>query len=528
MKTCKTFAALAVALVPLGALALDNGDFENWDARVEGETQYTTEDGVGFLPSWTLLSDEGGYIRTQADFGANGHSAFSFNALDTGFGANKIEQCVPIDPAQSLMLTYAVRTSVASDDVRARLNPNFYPDMAACEVNLQDDDNSNRLSFDRSNEDFDQQLGQSGIDANDWFTISPVVFDAEELPEEAQVLRISLRARDRSGEDAQVYFDAVRVTQGSSATNLVRNGDFSHSDLIDGDFLAGDEGWYLDRDEGLRAAVGSFSFAQSGNNLFYFESLTGNFGTSRLDQCVPLNGEENIRPALRAMSFTPDEELSVRVDVSFYTDDQCADDADSALSLREDFTIDADSGEWLTLVASEFREAGALADAGSARLSIRARDRSVGETEDAPPFARTLYIDDVTLASTVPAPTFNPPAQEFTSEELVVTIEGPEGSTLYVTTDGSDPTQSSMALLPGETLTINQTTTISVIAVMEGESSAIRSATYTRVEEEDQEEVFVPPSEPLNRSTGSTGALFIGLTLLLGLRQRLKKQSLRA
>ncbi|WP_111642102.1 chitobiase/beta-hexosaminidase C-terminal domain-containing protein [Marinimicrobium alkaliphilum] len=522
MKNFGKTTILALGVAPLTALALENGNFENVNARADGDLNYTSVEGVGFFPSWTILSDDGGFIRTEEGFGANGHSAFAFNILDTGYGANKIEQCIPIDPSQSLLLSYSILTTVASDDVRTRLNPNFYPDMAACETNLQVDDNSNRLSFDGSNDDFNQQLGQAGIDANEWFEISPVVFSADDLPDEARVLRISLRARDRSEENAQVFFDDVRVTQGESNVNLVRNGDFSHTDLTDGDFITGDSGWYLDREEGLRAAAGAFSFAQAGSNLFYFESLTGNFGTSRLDQCVELNGEDNIRPSLRAMSLTPDEELNIRVDVSFFTDALCTEDADSALSLREDFAIDGESGEWLTLVSEEFREAAAVVDATSARISIRARDRSVGEDDVSPAFARTLYVDDVTLASTVPAPTFNPPSQEFTADELVVTLDGPEGSTLYVTTDGSDPTQSSMALLPGETVSVTETTTISVIAVMDGESSGIRSATYTRSSAEDAP--FVPPSEPLDRSAGGIGSFFAIFGLIFLIRERLAKR----
>lgn len=303
MKLLRTSAVVGLSLLPLGALALENGNFDALDARAEGNVSYGTQGGVGFMPSWTILADDGGMIRTQPGFGAESDSAFSFNVLDTGFGANKIEQCVPIDPSQSLTLRYSINTSVSSDDVRTRLNPNFYPDMAACDVNLQVDDNSNRLSFDDSNEDFDQRLGGSAVREDQWYTIEPVVFEAGSLPDEARVMRISLRARDRSGDDAEVYLGDVRATQGESSVNLIRNGRFDHIERDDGQYLSGDAGWYLDRDQGLRASAGPLSFAQSGDNLFYFESLTGNFGASRLDQCVPLTGEDNIRPSLRVMSL---------------------------------------------------------------------------------------------------------------------------------------------------------------------------------------------------------------------------------
>lgn len=179
------------------------------------------------------------------------------------------------------------------------------------------------------------------------------------------------------------------------------------------------------------------------------------------------------------------------------------------------------------MVTEEFRDAAAVVDAGSARLSIRARDRSVGEDGENPPFARTLYIDDVTLISTIPAPTFDPGAQTFTADELVVTLNGPDGSTLYVTTDGSEPSESSMAMLPGETLTITETTTVSVIAVIDGESSSVRSATYTRAEEEEEEApVDEAPEEEdegpsgNNRSGASTSLLFALAALMLALRPR--------
>lgn len=508
MKSTITMAAMAALLLPWTAQALDNGDFSDLDQRGLGDVDYSTEGGIGFLPSWTLLTPTGGLIRTGVGFGAQGDSAFGFNALDDGFGTNKLEQCLPIDPDQSLSLRYAVRTSVSSSDVRSRLNPNFYPDMAACEENLQADANSNRLSFARSNEDIDLQLT---IDANTWVDTTPVVFAASDLPEEARVLRISLRARDRSGQSAEVFFDNVRATQGESQANLIRNGSFEHLDVVDGDFLNADSGWYVERDAGLRAAAGAVSFAQSGNNVFYFESLTGNFGASRLDQCVPVTGDDTLRPSVRAMSLTPDDDLNLRVNLAFFTDNACTDAADSALNLEQDFSVNGDSGQWLTFTTDDSREAAALAGIGSARLSLRARDRSSPEGNVPGPFARTLYLDDVNLVATVPAPTFNPPSQEFSSAQLVITLNGPEGSTLFYTLDGSNPDQTSLSLLPGETITITDTTEVRAIAVLDDAESAVRSATYTRVEAP-----FVPPTGPLNRSTGSIGFVFglFGMVLL--------------
>ena len=516
MKTFIKAGVLASALAPAVVFGLQNGDFSELDMRGLGDIAYPVDaSNIGFLPSWTLLTS-GAFIRTEAGFGADGDSAFSFNTLGEGFGDHKIEQCLPIDPDQSLIIRYNVKTSVADNDARTRLNPNFYASMADCEVNLQMDDNSNRLDFALGNEDFDTQLGLGSVEAGEWFEPAPVAFAASDLPDEAAVLRISLRARDRiEGQDAEIFFDNVRVTQGDSPVNLVRNPSFEHIDVADGDFLSSDSGWYAELSPGMRAAAGAASFAINGDNVFYFENQGGGFGDARIDQCVAYDGEQAVRPSLRATSFTPDPDLSVRINTSFFTDAECTLDADGSLEMEEDFSLDGDSGEWLTLVNEAQREAAALADVGSVRLSIRARDRSDPEGNDPGPFARTVYLDDINLFLAVPAPTFNPPSQEFSAAQLVVTLNGPEGSTLFYTLDGTDPTMTSMSLQPGETLTITETTTVRAIAMLDDAMSEVRSATYTRVEAPAE-----VPTGPLNRSTGSVGFGFALLGTLLLFRRR--------
>ena len=58
-----------------------------------------------------------------------------------------------------------------------------------------------------------------------------------------------------------------------------------------------------------------------------------------------------------------------------------------------------------------------------------------------------------------------------------VTITGPEGATIYYTTDGSVPTESSSVYATA--LTITATTTVKAIAVKDGVSSSVASSTFT-------------------------------------------------
>ncbi len=79
------------------------------------------------------------------------------------------------------------------------------------------------------------------------------------------------------------------------------------------------------------------------------------------------------------------------------------------------------------------------------------------------------------------APTFSPAGGEITSAQNV-TISAANGATIYYTTDGTDPTTSSTKY--ESAITVIETTTIKAIAVKDGLTSEIASATYTLVEPE--------------------------------------------
>lgn len=93
----------------------------------------------------------------------------------------------------------------------------------------------------------------------------------------------------------------------------------------------------------------------------------------------------------------------------------------------------------------------------------------------------TLTITKITTTTQLAAPTFSPAGGTFTSA-LNVTISQEDGADIYYTTDGSDPTTSSTKY--ASAITVSTTTTIKAIAVKDGHTSSIASATYTLVEPE--------------------------------------------
>ena len=64
------------------------------------------------------------------------------------------------------------------------------------------------------------------------------------------------------------------------------------------------------------------------------------------------------------------------------------------------------------------------------------------------------------------------------TDSTQVTIQGPQGAEVRYTTDGSDP--SAESTLYSEAITLSATTTIKAIAILDGESSAVASKTFTK------------------------------------------------
>ena len=96
-----------------------------------------------------------------------------------------------------------------------------------------------------------------------------------------------------------------------------------------------------------------------------------------------------------------------------------------------------------------------------------------------------FFLDEVKVTTedggstvTVSAPTFSPAAGTY-YEAQSVTLSAEDGASIYYTTNGDDPTTGSTPY--SEAIEVAQTTTIKAIAVKDGVSSAVASATYTIV-----------------------------------------------
>lgn len=76
----------------------------------------------------------------------------------------------------------------------------------------------------------------------------------------------------------------------------------------------------------------------------------------------------------------------------------------------------------------------------------------------------------------------SPPAGPFNGE-ITITFEASRPATIYVSTDGSDPRETSVGRLEGEspfTLTVSKTTTIKYFASVRGKDGALGEGTWTR------------------------------------------------
>ncbi len=405
-------AGLGLSLLTCQSVALSNGDFTNLNTRTTGNQHYTTTANKGTLPSWMLLSGTGGIIETNGVPAATDQSAFRFHTLTANFGDNKLDQCIPLDASKDLSISFQARTNVSpvSNDLRLRLNPHFYADMATCEKDMQNDSTANRLGGGGlHNADRDIRLGSvGGFQPNQWKTITaathgttgPLTHSAGDLPVGTKAMRFSIRLRDDSASASRyIWLDDIKVTQTGSVANLIRNGNFDHIDVNHNDYLVGSSGWRLNRDgdTSLRAGAGALAFAKNGSNAVYFQSLTGNFGSSSLDQCVPVTGTADLRPSVSVLSLSPHDDLGIRLNVDFYTSSNCSSGVNNGLQLREDFALNNLPGTWRYLVTSEARTTAALSGIQSARISVRLRDRSNSANNGPDGFQRTIYVNSLNL-----------------------------------------------------------------------------------------------------------------------------------
>jgi hypothetical protein len=81
------------------------------------------------------------------------------------------------------------------------------------------------------------------------------------------------------------------------------------------------------------------------------------------------------------------------------------------------------------------------------------------------------------INATVPAPTFSPAGGSYTTSQVVTISEATKGTNIYYTTDGSTPSASSIPYT--SPITVTSTETLKAIAIANGDSNAVGSATYT-------------------------------------------------
>ncbi len=91
-----------------------------------------------------------------------------------------------------------------------------------------------------------------------------------------------------------------------------------------------------------------------------------------------------------------------------------------------------------------------------------------------------LYVEDnggSVIPTTVAAPSFSPAGGTYSVAQTVTITTTTSGATIYYTTDGTTPTSSSTRYTAA--ITVSTTTTIKAIAVKDGVSSAVATATFT-------------------------------------------------
>ena len=120
-----------------------------------------------------------------------------------------------------------------------------------------------------------------------------------------------------------------------------------------------------------------------------------------------------------------------------------------------------------------------------------------------------LYVEDDggTPAVTVSAPTFSPDGGTYASAQTVTIATATSGATIHYTTDGTTPSSQS-ARYTGP-ITITSTTTVRAIAILDGVSSEVATATFTIIIADDNananwhETAYGIPMSGANATTSS-------------------------
>ena len=340
---------------------------------------------------WFLRDQEDRALISSASFALAGDNVFRFERLRRGFGANKLEQCVPVNTANPFQFGVWVRTATPHEDLSLRLNIEFYSAKGNCEERLLRNDQV-------GNDDFDFGLD---IQPNVWTEFASEPYSPGDFAgQNITWARISIRVRDRTDEGDPsdppriVYLDGVWASGG----DVVVNHDFAlvdFPDQLDFDEDSGPIGWTM-RDVLSGATVEVTDFARRGNRVFYFNELSEAFGDNKLEQCIALpSGSAGVRFSTWVHTPQPDPGLGVRLNMDFYPGlNECLDRDERIQRTDTDVFITPDSfapDTWQRIETTTVDVTELPSTATHVRIRISARDQS----NDGLPGGLVLYFDDV-------------------------------------------------------------------------------------------------------------------------------------
>ncbi len=160
-----------------------------------------------------------------------GDNVLYFSAFEDepGFRHSRLDQCVSLDPALPLSFDYHVYAAVdeITDDLRVRVNPNFYENVLGCEDDVLVDSTENRLEELGAwyNEDWDVRLESAGAEPGEWFHATASTDNApspdfrlepEHYPSDTGAVRFSVRVRDDAfaeDESRRLYLGDLNLEQ---------------------------------------------------------------------------------------------------------------------------------------------------------------------------------------------------------------------------------------------------------------------------------------------------------------------------
>ncbi|MFN4263687.1 MAG: chitobiase/beta-hexosaminidase C-terminal domain-containing protein [Thioalkalivibrionaceae bacterium] len=424
------------------------------------------------LPGWTtLLAGERRAVLETVPFAfdaaerESGRPGFVlyFDPISDGFGDQRIDQCIVFDASEPLEWTLRLRHDAApvNDNLRIRVNPNFYASLEDCRADVAQGRTDHRLSGTNFNNDYDVRFAAAALAPNRWHDVNAAThgtsgpFRITAFPTGAEVVRFSVRARAPTATQ-RIWFGPIELRQGANPL-AVENGDLQAALRSRNQAFIEPAGattsWAIpDRAAQQPLRIRAIADALSRPNVVEFRDLTDGFGDNRIDRCIPLVPGRDATPSVFARSPTPQDQLAIRLNLSYHSTADCTGPSIETLDSQDDRPVNGDADTWLVIEGTR-RDAAEL-DAEEARgvlFSLRARDRSSNADT-------VLWVDSVSLnqslAWSVPPGVFDAP--------ITLTVNDiPEGLIARYTTDGTPPSATDPEF-PADGLLLRSTTTVSI------------------------------------------------------------------